>query len=56
MHNPNVVGLWLSLVVPLYNMEVTSFGITAGAWFQDDPVHQELLQVDVRPGDAGLRL
>ena len=43
------------VAVPLYNMEVTSFGVTAELGFKAIAVTQELL-VSVRPGDSGLTI
>ena len=39
--------------VPLYNMEVTSFGVTAELGFKSF-IFTQILQVAVRPGDYGL--
>jgi hypothetical protein len=41
--------------VPLYNMEVTSFGTTAELGFKS-AVFAQILHVDVRPGDEGLTI
>ena len=41
------------VTVPLYNMEVTSFGVTAELGFKISYLTQVLL-VSVRPGDSGL--
>jgi hypothetical protein len=43
------------VTVPLYNMEVTSFGVTAELGFRALIVTQVLL-VSVRPGDSGLTI
>jgi hypothetical protein len=39
--------------VPIYNMEVTSFGVTAELGFKS-VVFTQVLQVHVRPGDSGI--
>jgi hypothetical protein len=41
------------LTVPVYNMEVTSFGVAAELGFKFGPITQTLT-VSVRPGDTGL--
>jgi hypothetical protein len=46
-------GLPAQLTVPLYNMEVTSFGITAELGFKASALVQTL-QIGVRPGDSGI--
>jgi hypothetical protein len=43
------------LTVPLYNMEVTSFGVTAQLGFKS-VVFTQVLDVAVRPGDSGLTI
>ena len=42
------------VMVPLYNMEVTSFGVTAELGFNITGVVVQELQVSVRPGDSGI--
>ena len=42
-------------VVPLYNLEVTSFGIVAEFGFKT-AIFTQVLQVRVRPGDSGLTI
>ena len=42
-------------VVPLYNMEVTSFGVTAQLGFKS-VIFTQILDVVVRPGDSGLSI
>jgi hypothetical protein len=42
------------LTFPVYNMEVTSFGVTAELGFQVADALVEILQISVRPGDSGL--
>jgi hypothetical protein len=41
---------------PIYNMEVTSFGVTAELGFKVVGVLTQLLTVSVRPGDEGLTI
>jgi hypothetical protein len=52
--NPNPKGGHpAQFIVPIYNMEVTSFGVTAELGFKAF-THTQVLQVSVRPGDYGL--
>ena len=48
-------GAPFNLTVPLYNMEVTSFGVAAQLGFKSAVVIQTL-QVRVRPGDTGITI
>lgn len=52
--NPKQVGLPpVHLTVPLYNMEVTSFGVAAELGFKT-AVFTSTIQASVRPGDLGI--
>jgi hypothetical protein len=42
------------VTIPLYNMEVTSFGVTAELGFNVEGLLIEELPVSVRPGDSGI--
>jgi hypothetical protein len=44
------------VTVPLYNMEVTSFGVAAQLGFNAAGVVTQVLEVSVRPGDLGLTI
>ncbi len=47
-------GLPATLTQPLYNMEVTSFGVAAELGFDASGVLTQILTVSLRPGDSGL--
>ena len=53
--NPAIGAAAAHFTVPLYNMEVTSFGIAAEFGFKSASLTQ-VLQVTVRPGDSGLTI
>jgi hypothetical protein len=48
-------GPQTQLTVPLYNMEVTSFGVAAELGFKT-VIFTQILDVSVRPGDTGLTI